>query len=107
MPISGDLGTGALEADKVSDQFGTVESSRQLDYQAFVKGRSSVTRTQSEGGLNLNDKMNWPMREEIGKRKKKYTACWLEYQLEEKRSRLYTAFLIHVGSQQLPTLILM
>ena len=32
------------------------------------------------------------MREKIGKRKKKHTACWLEYQsskLEQKRSRLY------------------
>ena len=32
------------------------------------------------------------MREEIGKRKKKHTVCWLEYQssqLEEKRNRLY------------------
>ena len=32
------------------------------------------------------------MREEIGKRKKKHTVRWLEYQssqLEEKRSRLY------------------
>ena len=30
MSISGDLGTGDLVADKVSDQFRTVESSRQL-----------------------------------------------------------------------------
>ena len=71
--ISGDLDTGVLVADKVSDQFGTVESSRQLDDYAFVKGRSSVTRTQSESDLNLNDKMDWPMRDEIGKRKK-YTS---------------------------------
>ena len=92
MPISGDLDTWALVAEKVSDQFGTVEFLKQLDDEAFVKGRSSVTRTQSEGDLNLNDKMDWPMRDEIGKRKKKYTALWLEYrssQLEEKRSRLY------------------
>ena len=47
MSISGDLNKGALVADKVSDQFGTVESSRQLDDQAFaMKARSSVTRTQ-------------------------------------------------------------
>ena len=87
MSISGYLNTEALIADKVSDQFGT------FDDQAFVKGRSSVTRTQSEGDLNLNDKMDWPMREEIGKRKKKHTAHWLEYQssqLGEKRSRLYS-----------------
>ena len=64
-----------MAADKISDQFGTVESSRQLDDQAFVKGRSSVTRTQSEGDLNLNNKMDWSLREEIGKRKKKHTAC--------------------------------
>ena len=80
MSISGDLDTGTLLAGKVSDQFGTVESSRELDDQAFVKGRSGVTRTQSEGDLNLNDKMDRPMREEIGKRKKKHTAHWLEYQ---------------------------
>ena len=36
MSISGYLDTGALVADKVSDQFGNVESSRQLDDQAFV-----------------------------------------------------------------------
>ena len=48
MPISGDLDTGALVADKVSGQFGAVGSSRQLGDQGFVKGRSSVTRTQSE-----------------------------------------------------------
>ena len=41
--ICRDLDTGALVADKVSDQFGTVESSRQLDDEGFVKGRSSVT----------------------------------------------------------------
>ena len=78
--------------DKVSDQLGTVESTRQLDDEAFVKGRSSVTRTQSEGDLNLNDKTDWPMMEEVGKRKKKHTERWLEYQsfqLEEKRSSLY------------------
>ena len=90
--ISENLDTGALVADKVSDQIATIESLRQLDDQAFTKCKSSVTRTQSEGGLNLNDKMDWPMREESGRRKKKHTACWLEYQssqLEEKRSRLY------------------
>ena len=95
MSINGDLDTGDL-TDKVSDQFGTVESSRQLDYQAFGKGRSSFMRTQSEGDLNRNEKMDWPMREEIGKRKKKQTACWLEFQssqLEEKRSRLYSRFI--------------
>ena len=35
--------------------------------------------------------MDWPVREEIGKSKKKHTVCWLEYQssqVEEKRSRL-------------------
>ena len=80
MSISGDLDTGALVADKVSDQFGTVESSRQLDDEAFVRGRLSVTRRQSEDDLNLNDKMDWPMRDEIGERKKKHTARWLEYQ---------------------------
>ena len=80
MSISGGLDTGVLVADKVSDQFGTVEPSRKLYDQAFAKGRSSVTRTQSEGDINLNDKMNWPMREEIGKRKKKQTIRWLEYQ---------------------------
>ena len=93
MSISGDLDTGPLVAGKVSDWFGTVESSRQLDYQAFVKGRSSVTRTRSDGYLNLNDKMDCPMREEIEKRKKKPTPCWLEYQssqLEEKRNRMYS-----------------
>ena len=92
MSVSGDLDTWTLVADKVSDQFRTVESSGQLDDEEFVKGRSSVMGTQSEGDLNLNDKMDWPMRDEIGKRKKKYTARWLEYQssqLEEKRSRLY------------------
>ena len=82
-----------MVAGKVSDQSGIVESSRQLDDQTFVKSRSSVNRTQAEGDLNLNDKMDWPMRKEIGKRKKKHTARWLEYQsfqLEEKRSRLYS-----------------
>ena len=82
-----------MVAGKVSDQSGIVESSRQLDDQTFVKSRSSVNRTQAEGDLNLNDKMDWPLREEIGKRKKKHTARWLEYQsfqLEEKRSRLYS-----------------
>ena len=54
----------------MSDQFGTVKSSRQLDDEAFAKGRSSVTRAKSEVDLNLNDKIDWPMREEIGKRKK-------------------------------------
>ena len=96
MSISGDLDREALVADKVSDQFCAVESLKQLDNEAFVKGRSSVTRTQSEGDLNLNDKMDWPMRDEIGKRKKKYTARWLEYQssqLEEKRSRLYDSLI--------------
>ena len=39
MSISGDLGTGDLVADKVSDQFRTVESSRQLCDEAFVTGR--------------------------------------------------------------------
>ena len=37
--------------------------------------------------------MDWPGREEIGKRKKNHIARWLEYQssqLEEKRSRLYS-----------------
>ena len=92
MPISGDLDTGALVADKVFDQFGTVAFLRKIDDEAFVKDISSVMRTQSEGDLNLNDRMDWPMREKIGKRKKKHTACWLEYQsskLEQKRSRLY------------------
>ena len=96
MSISGDLETGALVADKVSDQFGTVQSSRKLDDEPFVEGRSSVTRTQSKGGLNLNDKMDLLMREEIGERKKKHTARWLEYQssqLEEKRTRLYGRFI--------------
>ena len=73
--ISENLDTGALVADKVSDQTGTIESLRQLDDPAFAKSRSSITRTQSEGGLNLNDKMDWPMREESRKRKKKHTAC--------------------------------
>ena len=93
MSINGDLDTGAFVADKVSDGFGTVESLRQLDYEAFVKGRSSVTRAQSEGYLNLNDKMDCPMGEEIEKRKKKPTPCWLEYQssqLEEKINRMYS-----------------
>ena len=67
MSISGDLDTGTLAVDKVSDQFGTGESSRQLNDEAFNRGRSSVTRTQSEGNLNLNDKMDWPMREGLGK----------------------------------------
>ena len=92
MSISGDLDREALVADKVSDQFCAVESLKQLDNEAFVKGRSSVTRTQSEGDLNLNDKMDWSMREEIVKRKKKHTTRWLEYQLfqlEGKKSRLY------------------
>ena len=92
MSISGDMDKGALIVDKVSDQLGTVESTRQLDEEAFVKGRSSVTRTQSEGDLNLNDKIDWPMMEEVGKRKKKHTERWLEYQsfqLEEKRNSLY------------------
>ena len=57
MSISGDLDTGALVADEVSDQFGTVESSRQSDDEEFVKGKSVVMRTQS-GDLNLNDKMD-------------------------------------------------
>ena len=70
MSISGDLDTGASVAHKVFDQFGTIESSRQVDDQAFFKGRSSARRTQSEGDLNLNDKMDWPMREEMGKIKK-------------------------------------
>ena len=92
MSISENLDTGALVADKLSDQFGTVESSKQLDDEAFVKSRSSVTGTQSEGDLNLNNEMGWPMGEESGKRKK-HISCWLEYQssqLEEKRSRLYS-----------------
>ena len=96
MSVSGDLDTWTLVADKVSDQFRTAESSGQLDDEEFVKGRSSVMGTQSEGDLNLNDKMDWPMRDEIGKRKKKYTARWLEYQssqLEEKRSRLYDSLI--------------
>ena len=37
MSVSGDLDTGTLVANMVSDQFGTVESLRQLDDQAFVK----------------------------------------------------------------------
>ena len=96
MSISGDLDTWTLVADKVSDQFRTAESSGQLDDEEFVKGRSSVMGTQSESDLNLNDKMDWPMRDEIGKRKKKYNARWLEYQssqLEEKRSRLYDSLI--------------
>ena len=91
MSVSGD--TGTLVANKASDQFSTVESSRQLDDEAFVKSRSSFMRIQSEVDLNLNDKMDWPMREGIGKRRKKHTLHWLEYQssqLEEKRSRLYS-----------------
>ena len=36
MSISGDLDTGALVAEEVSDQFGTVESSRQSDDEVFV-----------------------------------------------------------------------
>ena len=40
MSISGDLNAGALVADKVSDQFGTVESLRQLHDEAFIRGRS-------------------------------------------------------------------
>ena len=91
MSISGD--TGTLVANKASDQFSTVESLRQLDDEAFVKSRSSVMRTQSEVDLNLNDKMDWPMREGIEKRRKKHTLHWLEYQsfqLEKKRSRLYS-----------------
>ena len=50
-------------------------------------------RTQSEGDLNLNDKMDWSRREEIGIRKKNHIARWLEYQssqLEKKGSRLYS-----------------
>ena len=58
MSIIEDLYTGALVADKISDQFGTVESSRQVDDEAFVKGRSSVTSAQSEGDFSLNDKMD-------------------------------------------------
>ena len=84
---------GTLAADKVSDEYGTVETLRQLDDEAFNRGRSSVMRTQSEGDLILNDKIDWLIREEIGKKKKKHTARWLEYQssqLEEKRSRLYS-----------------
>lgn len=93
MSISGDLDTEALVSGNVSNQFGTNESSRQLDDQAVVKGRSSVMKTQLEGDLNLNDRMDWPMREEIRKRKRKHNACWLEHQpsqLEEKISRLYS-----------------
>ena len=52
--INGDLDTGILVADKVTDQCGTDESSRQSDDQPIVKGRSSVKRTQSKGDLNLN-----------------------------------------------------
>ena len=77
MPISGDLDTGALVADKVFDQFGTVAFLRKIDDEAFVKDISSVMRTQSEGDVNLNYKIDWPMREEIEKRKKKHTACWV------------------------------
>ena len=55
-----------MVADNVSDQFGTVESV-EADDEAFVKGRSRVTRTQSEGDLNLNDQMDWPMSEKIEK----------------------------------------
>ena len=57
MPISGDLDTGALVADKVFDQFGTVVFLRKID-EAFVKDISSVMRMQSEGDLNLNDRMD-------------------------------------------------
>ena len=67
MSISGGLDTVTLVADKVSDQFRTVESSRQLDDEEFVKDRSSVMGTQSEGDLNLNEKVDWSMRDEIGK----------------------------------------
>ena len=58
MPISGDLDTGALVADKVFDQFGTVAFLRKIDDEAFVKDISSVMRTQSEGDINLNDRMD-------------------------------------------------
>ena len=80
--INGDLDKEILVvvADKVTDQCGTDESSRQSDDQPIVKGRPSVKRTQSKGDLNLNYRMKWPIKEEIGKRKKKHTARWLEYQ---------------------------
>lgn len=90
MSISGDLGTGALLAGKVSNQFSTNESSRQLDDQEVANGQPSVTRKQSEGDLNLNERIDWLVREDIGKRKNKHTARWLKYQSsqqEEKRSR--------------------
>ena len=50
-------------------------------------------RTQSEGGLNLNNKIDWTIKEEIGKRKKERSARWLEYQssqVQEKTGRLYS-----------------
>ena len=47
-----------MAADKVSDEYGTVETLRQLDDEAFNRGRSSVMRTQSEGDLILNDKID-------------------------------------------------
>ena len=56
--ISKVLDNRVLVEDKVSDQFGTVKSSRQLDDEAFAKGRSSFTRAQSESDLNLYDKMD-------------------------------------------------
>ena len=90
MSISGDLGTGALLAGKVSNQFSTNESSRQLDDQEVANGQPSVTRKQSEGDLNLNERIDWLVREDTGKRKNKHTARWLKYQSsqqEEKRSR--------------------
>ena len=58
-------------------------------------------RTQSEGDLNLNNKMDWPMREKIGKRKKKHTARLMEHQssqLEEKRSRPYSRLIRKANS---------
>ena len=90
MSISGDLGTGALLVGKVSNQFSTNESSRQLDDQEVVNGQPSVTRKQSEGDLNLNERIDWLVREDTGKRKNKHTARWLKYQSsqqEEKTSR--------------------
>ena len=70
MSISGDLGTGALLVGKVSNQFSTNESSRQLDDQEVVNGQPSVTRKQSEGDLNLNERIDWLVREDTGKKEK-------------------------------------
>ena len=41
----------------------------------------------------MNNKIDWTIKEEIGKRKKKRSARWLEYQssqVQEKTGRLYS-----------------